>query len=61
MATDAIEWLAADGEQVVPGRFDLITASSVFQWFTQAPTGLPTLLGTPEPRVGCWPLPLWAR
>jgi malonyl-CoA O-methyltransferase len=32
---DAIEWLVADGEQVVPGRFDLITASSVFQWFTQ--------------------------
>jgi malonyl-CoA O-methyltransferase len=28
-----IDWLVADGEQVAPGRFDLITASSVFQWF----------------------------
>jgi malonyl-CoA O-methyltransferase len=30
-----IEWRVADGEQTVPGRFDLITASSVFQWFGQ--------------------------
>ena len=30
-----IEWLVADGEHVAPGRFDLITASSVFQWFSQ--------------------------
>lgn len=30
-----IEWLAADGEQRVPGRFDLITSSSVFQWLSQ--------------------------
>ena len=36
VAAEGIEWLAADGEQVVPGQFDLITASSVFQWFTQA-------------------------
>jgi malonyl-CoA O-methyltransferase len=32
---EGIEWLVADGEQAVPGRFDLITASSVFQWFGQ--------------------------
>lgn len=32
---DGIEWLVADGEQVVPGRFDIITGSSVFQWFSQ--------------------------
>ncbi len=30
-----IQWLVADGEQEVPGRYDLITSSSVFQWFTQ--------------------------
>lgn len=30
-----IDWLVADGEQTVPGHFDLITASSVFQWFSQ--------------------------
>jgi malonyl-CoA O-methyltransferase len=30
-----IEWLVADGEQSAPGRFDLITSSSVFQWFSQ--------------------------
>ncbi len=34
-SADGIEWLVADGEQVAPGRFDLITASSVFQWFSQ--------------------------
>jgi malonyl-CoA O-methyltransferase len=32
---EGIKWLVADGEQVTPGRFDLITASSVFQWFNQ--------------------------
>ena len=30
-----ITWLVADGEQELPGSFDLITASSVFQWFTR--------------------------
>jgi malonyl-CoA O-methyltransferase len=30
-----ITWLVADGEQELSGCFDLITASSVFQWFTQ--------------------------
>jgi malonyl-CoA O-methyltransferase len=34
-AVDGIEWLVADGEQTAPGRFDLIIASSVFQWFSQ--------------------------
>jgi malonyl-CoA O-methyltransferase len=34
-ATDGIDWLVADGEQAAPGAFDLITASSVFQWFSQ--------------------------
>ncbi len=33
--TAGIHWLVADGEQEVPGRYDLITSSSVFQWFTQ--------------------------
>ena len=32
---EGIEWLVADGERELPGRFDLITASSVFQWFSQ--------------------------
>lgn len=30
---EGIEWLVADGEAELPGYFDLITASSVFQWF----------------------------
>ncbi|AEB08406.1 methyltransferase [Desulfobacca acetoxidans] len=30
-----IEWLMADGEEIVRGRFDLITANSVFQWLSQ--------------------------
>lgn len=30
-----IEWLVADGEQEPPARYDLITSSSVFQWFGQ--------------------------
>ncbi len=30
-----IAWLVADGEQEVPGRYDLITSSSVFQWFSR--------------------------
>ena len=32
---EGIEWLVADGERELPGHFDLITASSVFQWFGQ--------------------------
>jgi malonyl-CoA O-methyltransferase len=32
---EGIEWLVADGERELPGRYDLITASSVFQWFSQ--------------------------
>jgi malonyl-CoA O-methyltransferase len=32
---EGIEWLVADGEHTAPGRFDLITASSVFQWLSQ--------------------------
>ncbi|MBM4287582.1 MAG: methyltransferase domain-containing protein [Deltaproteobacteria bacterium] len=35
---DGIAWVVADGEQAVPGPFDLITASSVFQWFSQPET-----------------------
>ncbi|OPX20233.1 MAG: hypothetical protein BZ151_04975 [Desulfobacca sp. 4484_104] len=30
-----IDWLVADGEQPLRGRFDLITSNSVFQWFNQ--------------------------
>jgi malonyl-CoA O-methyltransferase len=30
-----IHWIAADGEQLIPGTFDLITSNSVFQWFSQ--------------------------
>ncbi|MGQ9921169.1 MAG: methyltransferase [Desulfobacca sp.] len=30
-----IDWLVGDGEKEVPGRFDLITSSAVFQWFSQ--------------------------
>lgn len=30
-----IHWLVADGEQEVPGVFDLMVSSSVFQWFGQ--------------------------
>jgi len=33
--TGGIDWLIADGEQEVPGCFDLLTSSSVFQWFSQ--------------------------
>jgi malonyl-CoA O-methyltransferase len=29
-----IHWIAADGEQLIPGTFDLITSNSVFQWFS---------------------------
>lgn len=29
-----IHWIAADGEQFIPGTFDLITSNSVFQWFS---------------------------
>lgn len=32
---EGITWLVADGERELPGQFDLITASSVFQWFSQ--------------------------
>lgn len=32
---EGIEWLVADGERELPGHFDLITASSVFQWFSE--------------------------
>jgi malonyl-CoA O-methyltransferase len=35
LAGQDIHWMVADGEQAVPGHFDLITASSVFQWFSQ--------------------------
>jgi malonyl-CoA O-methyltransferase len=35
VGSEGIEWLVADGEQSAPGRFDLITSSSVFQWFSQ--------------------------
>lgn len=34
-AAQGIRWLVADGEQLASGRYDLITASSVFQWFSQ--------------------------
>jgi malonyl-CoA O-methyltransferase len=30
-----IDWLVTDGEHELPGTFDLITASSVFQWLSQ--------------------------
>jgi len=34
-AAPGIDWLVADGEQEVPGLFDLITSNAVFQWFSQ--------------------------
>lgn len=30
-----IHWIAADGERLIPGTFDLITSNSVFQWFSR--------------------------
>jgi malonyl-CoA O-methyltransferase len=34
-AAPGIDFLVADGEQEVPGCFDLITSNAVFQWFSQ--------------------------
>jgi trans-aconitate methyltransferase len=56
-----IQWLVADGEQTLPGRYDLITASSVFQWLSGPARACRLYWEYLHPGGLLVPLPPWNR